>query len=219
MAEKETTEMSIDNIIDFLRSDYTLNAAINGWTVPAGMIVLYFYGRYHFNTPAYSLDLSFSSTLSGGDRVRLITQAPPMFTTRRARYNSYAIRYIALLEIAFLGFIFMYAIIEDIASIGKLQIPDLTKEPLHYRSVFALFVLTGFLSSFPGVKQIDISLLAALHKAAFIPDEARDLAAKLYNSAFKPSQDVLATVRQALLARDTARVADGGVSEHSKREL
>jgi hypothetical protein len=195
--------MSINEIISLINSDATWSAVKTGWTVPAGMVVLYFYGRSHFNTPAYSLDLTINT------RVRLITPAPPIFTTRRSRYNSYANRYALILEAAFLVIIFLYSMIQDIARVGEVQIPDITGEPLQYKVIFALFVLTGLLSSFPALKQIDVWLLERLHRAAFIPGDVRDLAAKLYNSTFVPKPNAIAAVRPSLSMRDTRRVADG----------
>jgi hypothetical protein len=195
--------MSVNEIISLINSDATWSAVKTGWTVPVGMVVLYFYGRSHFNTPAYSLDLTINT------RVRLITPAPPMFTTRRSRYNSYANRYVLILEAAFLVIIFLYSMIQDIARVGEVQIPDLTGETLQYKVIFALFVLTGLLSSFPALKQIDVWLLERLHRAAFIPGDVRDLAAKLYNSTFVPKPNAIAAVRPSLSMRDTRRVADG----------
>ena len=205
--------MSIHELIAFISSDATWSAVGNGWTVPAGMVVLFFYGRSHFNTPAYSLDLTINS------RVRLITPAPPIFTTMRCRYNSYANRYVLILEAAFLAIIFLYSIIQDIAKADKLQIPDITGEPLQYKVIFALFVLTGLLSSFPVLKQIDVWLLERLHRAAFIPGGVRDLATQLYNCAFMPNPNAIAVVRPSLSMRDTARVADGQASGSLERRI
>lgn len=205
--------MSIHELIAFISSDATWSAVRNGWTVPAGMVVLFFYGRSHFNTPSYSLDLTINS------RVRLITPAPPIFTTMRCRYNSYANRYVLILEAAFLAIIFLYSIIQDIAKADKLQIPDITGEPLQYKVIFALFVLTGLLSSFPVLKQIDVWLLERLHRAAFIPGDVRDLATQLYNCAFVPNPNAIAVVRPSLSMRDTARVADEQASGSLERRI
>jgi hypothetical protein len=205
--------VSVNEIISLLNSDATWSAVKIGWTVPAGMVVLYFYGRSHFNTPAYSLDLAI------GTRSRLITQAPPILTTRRSRYNSYANRYILVLEAAFLGIIFLYSVIEDIARVDKVEIPDLASEPLQYKVVFALFILTGLLSSFPALKQIDVWLLEKFHRAAFIPGDVRDLAAKLYDSTFVPKPNAIAVVRPSLSMRDTGRVADGLASGSLEKRL
>jgi hypothetical protein len=57
-------------------------------------------------------------------------------------------------------------------------------------------VLTGLLSSFPLFKDIDTWLLRKLHRAAFIPDDARDLAKKLYNSEFEPRRPAIETIDQ-----------------------
>ncbi len=88
-------------------------------------------------------------------------------------------------------------------------LPDLTQTSLEKRALFGLFILTGLLPSFPVVNQIDAWLLSSLHKAAFIPDDSRYLARKLYNSPFSPAQHVFSTVRDNLSMRDTARVASG----------
>jgi hypothetical protein len=108
----------------------------NDWTVPVGMVALYFYGRFHFNSPLYPVVFS----INPDERARLITQAPPILTTRRSRYNSYSIRYILILEGFFLVVIFLFPVIRDAAQIGKIGIPDLTSEPLQYRVIFALFI-------------------------------------------------------------------------------
>src|SRR3954468_7205932 len=196
-------DMSVYDLISLLFSDESRKVLANIWTVPVGMAVLYFYGLSHFNTPQYSL------ALSSGESSRLITQTPAIFTTTRARYNNYAYRYVAILEIAFLGFLFAHSVIEDAATIGKVQLPNWADQPLHYRVVLALFILTGLLSSFPLIKQIDAWLLDNLHKSAYIPDDAKNLAEKLYNCAFSPPADVRRLVLSTLNMRDTIRVADG----------
>jgi hypothetical protein len=187
----------------------------NDWTVPAGVIALYFYGRFHFNTPSYPIVFSVDTD----ERARLITQAPPIFTTRRSRYNSYSIRYILILEFAFLSFIFLFPIIRDAASIGKLNLPDLTNEPLQYRVIFALFFLTSLLSSFPIVKNLDVFLLNYLHRSAFIPDDVRMFASKLCGADFTPAESVVTTVRATLTLRDTSRVASGSTKGTLEQKL
>jgi len=69
----------------------------------------------------------------------------------------------------------------------------------------------GFLSSFPGLKQIDDWLLTTLHRAAFIPANATDLAKKLFRSTYTPAQNVIAVVRPTLTMRDTIRIAEKSV--------
>ncbi|MGY3611095.1 MULTISPECIES: hypothetical protein [unclassified Bradyrhizobium] len=71
------------------------------------------------------------------------------------------------------------------------------------------FALTGLLSSFPGFKDIDGWLLRALHRAAFIPDDARILAEKLYAAPYSPPPAALAAVRSTLTTRDAIRAAEG----------
>lgn len=189
-------------------SDTTVKIISNCWTVPAGIVALYFYGRLHFNSPTYPIELVVPNSRSSTGRARLITQAPPIFTTRRSRYNSYAFRYIIMLEMLFMLIVFGYPIIRDIARAEGFNLPDLTNELVQYRSIFALFLLTGLLSSFPGFRQIDIWLLTTLHRAAFIPDDVRNFASKLCNSKYTPSPNAIVAVRSSLAMRDTLRVAD-----------
>jgi hypothetical protein len=179
------------------------------WIIPAGMIALYFYGMFHFNTPDYSLDFG---NLAGSPSfgVTLITPAPPMFTTSRARFNRYARRYVIVLEAAFIAFIFFSSLIGDITRVTSLELPlPASAESIQYKAIWALFALTGLLSSFPGFKDIDTWLLSTLHRAAFIPDDVRILAEKLYASPFSPTKSAIALVRPNLATRDMIRIADG----------
>jgi hypothetical protein len=175
------------DVIQPFLSATTVSILSNCWSVPAGVVLLYFYGKLHFNTPTYPIEMVVSAGGVLTDKVRLIAQAPPKFTTRRSRYNSYAWRYIALLELSFVFIIFCYTIINDIARAEHVVVPDLTSESLEYRSIFALLVLTGVLSSFPGLKQLDFWILSSLHRAAFIPDDVRDFAGRLCQSSRIPS--------------------------------
>jgi hypothetical protein len=180
------------------------------WIVPAGMVALYFYGMFHFNSPDYSLALGTpgeAATSPAG--VRLITPAPPMFTTSRARFNRYARRYVMILQIAFIAIIFFSSVIGDIGRVANLELPTLpSAESLQYKAIWALFALTGLLSSFPGFKDIDNWLLGSLHRAAFIPDDARILAETLYACPFAPTTAAIRAVRPYLTSRDMTRVAD-----------
>ena len=155
------------------------------WIVPAGMLALYFYGRFHFNSPEYAIDFG----NGGGPTVgfRLITTAPPIFTTSRARYNRFARRYVAVLELAFIAIVFFPNLVAEAISL-------LTGAPFSFGSsitlqhmvLIALFALSGLLSAFPGFKDIDGWLLQTLHQAAFIPDDVRILAEKLYDARYFP---------------------------------
>jgi hypothetical protein len=183
------------------------------WIIPAGMIALYFYGRFHFNSPEYSLDFRTQAGDASPIGVRLITPAPPMFTTSRARFNRYARRYVYILEAAFIALIFFSSIVSDIGRVANLEIP-LPKSPesLQYKAIWALFALTGLLSSFPGFKDIDNWLLGSLHRAAFIPDDVRILAARLYACPFSPTLAAISAVRPGLSVRDLIRVAERRLS-------
>jgi len=64
--------MQIEDVLAFLRSEEIWRALANVWPVPVGMIFLCFYGRSHFNTPQYSLELS-----NGGPVTRLLAAAQP----------------------------------------------------------------------------------------------------------------------------------------------
>jgi len=207
------------DVIQPFLSATTVSILSNCWSVPAGVVLLYFYGKLHFNTPTYPIEMVVSAGGVLTDKVRLIAQAPPKFTTRRSRYNSYAWRYIALLELSFVFIIFCYTIINDIARAEHVVVPDLTSESLEYRSIFALLVLTGVLSSFPGLKQLDFWILSSLHRAAFIPDDVRDFAGRLCQSRFEPPRAVKTAVRPTVSMRDTARVADGHASGSLEKRI
>jgi hypothetical protein len=126
------------------------------WIIPAGMIALYFYGRFHFNTPEYSIDSGSQTGPNALAGARLITPAPPMFTTSRARFNRYARRYVIILEIAFIAIVFFSTLVSDISRVTNWEVPlPSSAESLQYKAIWALFALTGLLSSFPGFKDID----------------------------------------------------------------
>lgn len=177
------------------------------WTVPAGVVALYFYGGIHFNTPDYRLGI-----LQSPDTPALLTLAPPKYTTTRSRFRRYALRYILILEAAFLGFVFFTSIFSDIAQLLQFQLPQFDTQTLQYKVLFALFFLTGLLSSFPGFKDVDAWILRKLHKAALIPDDARYMASRLLNAPYRPSPNTRVQVRQNLKSRDTIRCSEGAVS-------
>jgi hypothetical protein len=190
------------------------------WIIPAGMLVLYFYGRFHFNSPEYAIDFGSRSGPPESIGLRLITPAPPIFTTSRARYNRFARRYVAILELAFIAIVFFPNLVAEAISL-------LTGSPfswgdsvtLQHKVLIALFALTGLLSSFPGFKDIDGWLLRTLHRAAFIPDDVRILAEKLYEAPFSPPPVALAAVRPTLTTRDAIRAADGKLAGALEQRL
>ena len=190
------------------------------WIVPAGMLALYFYGRFHFNSPEYAIDYGSRGGPAESIGLRLITPAPPIFTTSRARYNRFARRYVATLEVAFIGIVFFPSLLAEAISL-------LTGAPfsfgnsvtVQHKVLIALFALTGLLSSFPGFKDIDAWLLRTLHRAAFIPDDARILAEKLYEAPFSLPPRALAAVRSTLTTRDAIRAADGKLAGALEQRL
>ncbi|MBV9970296.1 MAG: hypothetical protein JO228_09950 [Xanthobacteraceae bacterium] len=181
------------------------------WIIAAGMLALYFYGRTRFNSLEYAID--FAGHEGQGDAAggRLITPAPPIFTTSRRRYIRFALYYVAILEAAFIAIVFFSSLVADAGNLltgGELTLPT-AADPLQHRALFALFVLTGLLSSIPGLKDVDAWMLRRLHKAAYIPDDARILAESLYDAPFAPTAETLAAVRPTLVTRDAIRAADG----------
>src|SRR5260370_7868358 len=180
------------------------------WIIPAGMLALHFYARFHFNSPEYAIDFGSRSGPAEAIGLRLITPAPPIFTTSRAGYNRFARRYVAILELAFVAIVFFPNLVAEAISL-------LTGSPfswgdsvtLQHKVLIALFALTGLLSTFPGFKDIGGWLLRTLRRAAFIPDDARILAEKLYEAPFCPPSAALAAVRPTLTTRDAIRAADG----------
>jgi hypothetical protein len=191
------------------------------WIIAAGMLALYFYGQTRFNSLEYAIDFAGSGEpgdVAGG---RLITPAPPIFTTSRARYIRFALYYVAILEAGFIALVFFSSVVADAENLltgGELTLPT-AADPLQHRALLALFVLTGLLSSVPGLKDVDAWLLRKLHKAAYIPDDARILAESLYDAPFSPSAETLAAVRSALVARDSIRAAEGGLTGGLEQRL
>lgn len=190
------------------------------WIVPAGMLALYFYGRFHFNTPDYALELNDEAGRPLAEPGRLITLAPPIFTTSRSRFDRFAFRYILILEALFLVAIFLPSLLSDAGRILALKPPvPPTSETLQYRALFALFALTGLLSSFPLLKELDGWILKRLHGAAFIPEDAKRLAELLHDADLFPSSATATTVWQALSKRDLLKVAKGEAAGRLEKML
>jgi hypothetical protein len=180
------------------------------WVIPVGMLVLYFYGRVHFNTPDYALTQNDDDGQPLSDPGRLLSLAPPMFTTTRSRFNLYAWRYILILWGAFLVLLFVPSLITDTGHILNLQLPAFpSSESLQYRVLFALFFLTGLLSSFPLLKDLDGRILKILHTAAYIPEDATRLAEILRAAQFVAKAATREIVQEALTKRDSLAVSRG----------
>jgi hypothetical protein len=191
------------------------------WIIPAGMLVLCFYGQTRFNSLEYAID--FAGRGEPGDVVggRLITPAPPIFTTSRRRYIRFALYYVAILEAAFIAGVFFTSLVADAGNLltgGELTLPA-AADPLQHRALFALLALTGLLSSIPGLKDLDAWMLRRLHKAAYIPDDARLLAESLYDAPFAPTAETLAAVRPTLVTRDAIRAAEGRLTGGLEQRL
>ena len=198
--------MSTLALIENLDADQIKLAIQTFWIIPAGMLALYFYGAFHFNTPDYRI-----AVLQSPDVPALLTLAPPKYTTSRTRFRRYARGYILILECAFLGFVLFTGVVSDAARALNLEMPRFDTETLQAKAIFALFFLTGLLSSFPGFKDVDAWILTKLHKAALIPDDAKLMASRLFHADYRPSEQTRAQVKQVLKSRDTIRYSEGKV--------
>jgi len=183
------------------------------------MIALYYYGWYHFNTPDF--DLSDKEKNSDSVYGRLLTLAPPIFTTARSRFNRFARRYVLILEVVFLVITLLPGVV--LAAAQAAHVPDLASlfnaNSVQQRAFVALFALTGLLSSFPIFKEIDAWILGGLHRMAQIPDDARVMAWTLREAQFVPSPESKREVRGLLGQRDTIRVSDEEATGDLERSL
>ncbi len=191
----------------------TVTIALNwlqaNWIVPASIVALYFYGRYHFNTPGYALELKDKNGQPLDQAGRLVSLAPPRFTTSRARFERFALGYVLILTAGFLSIVFLPNVVGEIGRILKFSVPiPSIAETIEHRALIALFAVTGALSSFPKLKDWDARILRRLHQAALIRDEAARLAKQLYDADFVPSAATAKMVREQLSRRDTIRVAE-----------
>ena len=180
------------------------------WVIPAGLIALYFYGVFHFNTPDYDVTASHGTGLTSLRNTYMLSLAPPRFTTTRRRYRRYALSYVFLLQIAFLGIVFAWSAASTAGQQAGMTFP--TAGDLQTRAIWALFALTGLLSSFPVFKNIDTWLLKFLHIQAMIPGAARVFAEELFEADFMPKAEIVSEVRRLLMMRDTIRVSDGNAT-------
>ena len=186
--------MELETFYAFVNSPQLLPFLKETWTIPAGLCFLFFYGMSRFNTPFYTIELP----VDEGINIRLITQTAPKLTTMRSRYRVYVVLYAILLQLTFITLVFFYPTINDALSAGKITAPNLTG-PLQHRAFIALFLLTGVLTSFPGLNKLNDWLLKELHKRALIPSESQHLARRLYQSEFNPTQAVFTNVRDRSL--------------------
>lgn len=183
------------------------------WIVFAAIIALFIYGRFHFNTPEYALRLTDKNGRPLGEAGQLVSLAPPRFTTSRIRFERFAFGYVLILAGAFLCIVFLPGLLSAADEIlpVKVPTPDIA-QPIEYRTLFALFAVTGALSSFPILKDIDGWILKKLHQAALIPYEAERLAKQLHDAELVSTEAAMASIRETLDCRDPIRVAEGRAS-------
>jgi hypothetical protein len=187
-----------------------VNLAAAYWIVPVGLVALAFYGSYHFNTPDYALaaeragseDLPWNAPTS-----KLRGLAPPLFTTSRTQYRRYELRYILILQ----GIFLVITCLPDvIVYAGKItNLPFSLSEYVQQRGLWALFGLTGFLSSFPVAKEIDSKARAFLHRSADIPDGAELTASTLFEADFAPDPAIRAGLVKEFRTKHMRWVAAG----------
>ena len=141
-----------------------------------------------------------------------------MFTTSRARFRRYALRYILILEAAFLAITLLP---ELVAFAFKLHAGSVVKLPgtAQERAIWALFGLTGLLSSFPVFKDLDGWLIKTLHKWAFIPAGAQLTASTLFSSPFVPDQHTKTDIMRTFRTRHIRLVAEGRESGSLEQKL
>lgn len=169
--------------------------AVAGYlVVPPGIIALIYFGRLQFNSPKYSMAYPQTDTTVEAEEPWLSPLAqprqlvPPISTTRRERYRRQAVKYIATLVIAFLTITCLPDTAVYIAREAFQSSITLPTDPVQ-RTAWALFLLTGFLSSFPGFRDLNERYLKYLHTQAAIPNAAKNAAQRLYDGGFELPKD------------------------------
>ena len=93
---------------------------------------------------------------------------------------------------------------------GKItNLPFSLSEYVQQRGLWALFGLTGFLSSFPVAKEIDSKARAFLHRSADIPDGAELTASTLFEADFAPDLAIRAGLVKEFRTKHMRLVAAG----------
>jgi hypothetical protein len=189
------------------------------WLLPVGMIVIYFFARFHFNTPDYALAGDNIPDSSGGDTAqrsplaRLRTPAPPIFTTPRDRYRKAEIKYVIGLEIAYLCLTLFPDLLSAVPNLQGSK--EFLAKSFTDRAIVGALLLTGFLSSFPIVREFDSWLLKTLHAQASIPDDAEQTADELFEVGYRRCPNVmsqiLSNVRSPLLRAVAAGQLNGSL--------
>jgi hypothetical protein len=196
----------------------TLELAQQFWLLPLGMIVIYFFARYHFNTPDYALvsaglpDSSSADLPKTSPLARLRTSAPPIFTTPRDRYRKSEIKYVLGLEVAYLCltiFPDLIAAIPNFQAADKAFLTDFIGKSFSNRAILGALLCTGFLSSFPLFREFDAWLLKTLHGQASIPDDAEQTADQLFEVGYKRNCQTMRQIRESAKSPHLRLVADG----------
>jgi hypothetical protein len=186
------------------------------WSVPTGMAIVYFFAKYHFNTPDYVLindlppDAVGSIDPKNSPAARLRTTAPPVFTTLRERYIKAEIKYIMGLEIAFMCITVFPNILTLIPNLQESA--AFVSNSLEQRVVIAALVLTGFLSSFPFIRDFDGWLLKALHGQASIPDDAEQTADELFDVGYRRCPTIMRDIIIGMRSPHLRAVTNGAMS-------
>jgi len=202
----------------FVHWDQISSVLTQYWSVPIGMAIVYFFAKYHFNTPDYLLindipsDAAASIEPKNSSAARLHTTAPPVFTTLRERYIKAEVKYISGLEIAFLCITIFPVILTFIPTLQGSA--DFVSKSLEQRVIIAALVLTGFLSSFPFIRDFDGWLLKALHSQASIPDDAEQTADELFDVGYRRNPAIMKEITAAGITRSPhlRAVMDGTMS-------
>jgi hypothetical protein len=192
------------------------------WPVVAGMGIVFFFAKTHFNSPDYALsgynnlnDPDDKDAAKYSSNARLRTPAPPIFTTPRDRYRRAEWKYIGGLEGGFIILTIFPELLDHVPAAKGLM--TFLGDTINGRVIPVTLLLTGFLSTFPIIREADTWLLKSLHTSASIPDDAEETATELFNSPYKADTDILARIVaqvQSQTMRDVASKKLFGSMEH-----
>lgn len=191
-----------------LRMSVQVDYLLVYWFIPLGIVILWIYGRYHFNSPTYKLSLNVLDTASYSDESHLTSSLPPSATTRINYFRTYATRYTVTLITIFIVMTTMYPLLKtSLHTIHWAELPDSpsTKDS----AIISLLVILGLIPSIPFGKKVGSGLLEYFHKKARIPSDASVLARDVIGAEYRAKDDTIAFVRNDLKKRDTRRVAEG----------
>jgi hypothetical protein len=185
------------------------------WLLAVGAIIVFFFAKTHFNSPDYALSRHKLDSVTvilpkNSPAARLRTPAPPIFTTPRDRYRRAEWTYIVVIEAAFLFLSFFPDLLANIPGFEKLA--SVSGASLNTHIVAATLLVTGFLTSFPGVREADKWVVKFLHDSASIPDDSEQTAGELFKAHYKPDPDILATIVVQIRSSTMRAVSDGTIA-------